>query len=136
MKEKPSADHSMLKSKKSEAGELDYELNFYKSLYEKLPNDKRVIEVLAELYTRLGFYDAGLELDRKLVALDPENSTAQYNLACSLSLKLEFSEALECLKESIRLGFNDLSWILEDPDLADLRETDAFLTYKHELEVQ
>lgn len=136
MKEEKSANHSPSKSTQSESSSIEFEFNFYKSLYEKLPNDKRVIAHLAELYTRQGFYDAGLQLDRKLVAMEPNDPIAQYNLACSLALKLELSEALQCLKESIRLGFKELTWILEDPDLANLRETDAFWAYKHELGIQ
>ena len=65
---------------------LDFEFNFYVSLYNKLPNDKRLISILAELYTRHGEIEKGLELDRKLVEIDESNATAHYNLACSLSL--------------------------------------------------
>ena len=136
MKEDPLEEHSLYQPKNKLTSELDFEFNFYKSLYEKLPNDKRVIALLAELYTRNGFYDAGLELDRKLVAMDSNDSIARYNLACSLALMSELNEALECLKEAIRLGFKELKWILEDPDLANLRETEAFLAYKHKLGIQ
>lgn len=136
MKDEQSSDHSLDRSKKAETFEFEFELNFYQSLYKKLPNDKRVIALLAELYTRKGSYDAGLELDQKLVAMEPKDPIAHYNLACSLALKLELTESLERLKESIRLGFKELTWILEDPDLANLRETKAFLAYKHELGIQ
>ena len=62
MKEDPLKEHSPYQPNNKLTSELDFEFNFYKSLYEKLPNDKRVIALLAELYTRNGFYDAGLEL--------------------------------------------------------------------------
>lgn len=133
MKDEQLSDHTPRSSKKAGTFEFEFELNFYQSLYRKLPNDKRVIALLAELYTQKGSYDAGLELDKKLVAMEPEDPVAHYNLACSLALKLELTESLERLKESIRLGFKELAWILEDPDLANLRETKAFLAYKHEL---
>ena len=136
MKEDPLKQHSPYQPNNKLTSELDFEFNFCKSLYEKLPNDKRVIALLAELYTQNGFYDAGLELDRKLVAMDSNDSIARCNLACSLVLMSELNEALECLKEAIRSGFKELKWILEDPDLANLRETEAFFAYKHELGIQ
>ncbi len=73
---------------------LDFEFNFYVSLYKKLPNDKQLISILAELYTRHGEIEEGLELDRKLVEIDESNATAHYNLACSISLVENFEEAI------------------------------------------
>jgi|TARA_B100001093_G_C26803829_1_gene1004608 tetratricopeptide (TPR) repeat protein len=110
-----------------------FELDFFKSLYKRLPNDKRVISILAEIYTHSGLIDEGLKLDQKLVRIDSTNALAHYNLACSLSLKLRFKDALSSLKESIKLGYRDFNWMLEDEDLEALRETTIFMKLKKEL---
>lgn len=112
---------------------LDFEFNFYVSLYKKLPNDKRLISILAELYTRHGEIEKGLELDRKLVEIDESNATAHYNLACSLSLVENFEEAICALRKSISLGYCDFNWMLEDQDLQALRATEYFTQLKRDL---
>ena len=112
---------------------LDFGFNFYVSLYKKLPNDKRLISILAELYTRHGEIEKGLELDRKLVEIDESNATAHYNLACSLSLVENFEEAICALRKSISLGYCDFNWMLEDQDLQALRTTEYFTQLKRDL---
>lgn len=112
---------------------LDFEFNFYVSLYKKLPNDKRLISLLAELYTRHGEIEKGLELDRKLVEIDESSATAHYNLACSLSLVENFEEAICALRKSISLGYCDFNWMLEDQDLQALRTTEYFTQLKRDL---
>lgn len=112
---------------------LDFEFNFYKSLYKKLPNDKRLLSLLAELYTRNGEIDKGLELDRKLVEIDDKCETAHYNLACSLSLKGDLEGAIIALKKSISLGYCDFNWMFEDQDLSALRKTEYFSQLKRDL---
>ena len=111
----------------------DFEFNFYKSLYKKLPNDKLLICILAEMYTRYGAIDKGLELDKKLVKIDSANPLAYYNLACSLSLKKQFKQSINALRQSIKLGYGDFNWMLEDEDLNALRETEYFLELKNDL---
>ena len=112
---------------------LDFEFNFYVSLYKKLPNDKRLISILAELYTRHGEIEKGLELDRKLVEIDESNATAHYNLACSLSLVENFEEAICALRKSISLGYCDFNWMFEDQDLQAFRTTEYFTQLKRDL---
>lgn len=122
-------------NKTVEDSSIDFEFNFYKSLYKKLPNDKRLLSILAEMYTRKGEIDKGLELDRKLVKIDASNSTAHYNLACSLSLKQNFQEAIIVLRKSISLGYCDFIWMFEDEDLSALRETEYFQELKRDLRI-
>lgn len=123
----------MNSEKRIENLSLDFEFNFYKTLYEKLPNDKRLISILAEMYTRHGEIDKGLELDQKLVKIDDGNALAHYNLACSLSLKEQFEDAVDALRQSISLGYCDFDWMLEDEDLKALRKTYHFLQLKKDL---
>ena len=53
-------------NKTVEDSSIDFEFNFYKSLYKKLPNDKRLLSILAEMYTRNGEIDKGLRIRQKV----------------------------------------------------------------------
>ena len=106
--------------------DLDFELSFFESLHQRMPKDVRVASILAHIYTRAGQIDSGLKMDRKLVRLDPEDSTAHYNLACSLSLKGRNAEAVKVLRTAISLGYKDFDWMRHDPDLSGLVEYSGF----------
>lgn len=49
-----------------------------------------------------------------------------YNLACVYSLKGEKKKALKTLKRAVEKGFKDVETIINDTDLAPLRETEEF----------
>jgi Flp pilus assembly protein TadD len=87
------------------------------------------IEALAELghvYTRQGRIEKGLEVDRELVRLSPDNPTAHYNLACSLALTGAHAPAIESLRQAIELGYDDPDFLSQDEDLAALRGDSRF----------
>jgi hypothetical protein len=87
------------------------------------------VEALAELghvYTRLGQLERGLEVDRILVRLVPDNPTVHYNLACSLALNGASKEALDALEAAVRLGYSDAAFLVEDGDLTSLRQDPRF----------
>ncbi len=105
---------------------LDFELSFFESLHKRMPKDIRVASMLAHIYTKVGRIDSGLKMDRKLVRLDPEDPTAHYNLACSLSLKGRKAEAVKVLRTAISLGYSDFDWMQHDPDLIALVDYPGF----------
>lgn len=105
----------------------DFEITFYESILRRNPKYTDVIELLGELYTKTGRISDGLRMDRRLVRLLPENPNAHYNLACSLALKKRRSEALNTLQKAIELGYNDLDWLMQDPDLENLKNHPEFL---------
>ncbi len=107
----------------------DFEILFYEKLLEKRPNFIQALSCLGEAYTRKGFYEEGLKIDRKLVQLKPEDPIVHYNLACSLSLLGRTEEALEELKKAVLLGYDDFSYLLEDPDLENVRKLPTFLEF-------
>lgn len=110
-----------------------FEIQFFESLYKKLPNDKKVLSILAELYTSSGEIDKGLKLDEKLVKMDPTDACAYYNLACSYSLKNRLNEAMEALRQAVSLGYRDFKWMLEDADLESLRCSVSFKGFLDDL---
>ncbi|MCZ6672516.1 MAG: hypothetical protein O7C75_06200, partial [Verrucomicrobia bacterium] len=76
--------------------------------------------------TNAGRIEEGLKMDRRLVRLRPDNPVVHYNLACSLALKRRFKESLDALVQAVKLGYRDLQWMMEDPDLENLRNHPAF----------
>ena len=103
-----------------------FEISFYESILKREPSYAEVIELLGGLYTNAGRIEDGLRMDRKLVRLKPDNPVVHYNLACSLALKRRFKEALQTLNNAVKLGYRDLKWMMEDPDLTSLRNHPEF----------
>ena len=102
------------------------ELDFLERLAVRLPRDVELLKVLGDAYTRVGRYEKGLDIDRQLAALSPEDAEVWYNLGCSLAL-LEFrDEALKALSNAVTLGYRDHEWMSRDNDLRSLREEQAF----------
>lgn len=95
------------------------------------------IEALAELghvYTRLGWFERGLDVDRDLVQRCPRNPTVHYNLACSLALLGQRPEALASLELAVELGYDELEQMLADADLASLKKEHRFRELVKKLE--
>ncbi len=107
-------------------GKNSFEINFFEGIHKRCPQYTEVVEILGGLYTRQGRVDEGLKMDRKLVRLVPHNPTAHYNLACSLALKRRRRDAIESLNRAIELGYDDVDWLLNDPDLDSIRNSAGF----------
>ena len=103
-----------------------FEIEFCHSILKRDPKDLVTMELLAGFCTRSGLIDEGLDWDRKIVDLDPENAVSHYNLACSLALKNRADEAIERLRVALERGYRDLSWMLKDPDLTNLHNNPGF----------
>ena len=104
----------------------NFEISFYESILRKDPKYVEVIELLGGLYTRAGRIDDGLKMDRKLVRLRPGNPLVHYNLACSLALKRRLKDSLTVLAKAVELGYRDINWVQEDPDLENLRSHPSY----------
>lgn len=103
-----------------------FDIAFYERVHSRVPDYVDVIELLGGLYTKAGRISDGLRMDRKLVRLQPENATAHYNLACSLSLSKRRADALRSLRKAVALGYSDLDWMMRDPDLENLKDDAEF----------
>lgn len=110
----------------SRTSDHEFEIGFFESVLKRDPSYTEVIEILGGLYTKHGRVTDGLRMDRKLVRLLPSNATAHYNLACSLALVKKKSEALRSLRQAIELGYRDLEWMQQDPDLDSLKNHPLF----------
>ena len=114
----------------------EFEIRFFESVLRKDPRYANVVEILGGLYTRHGRISDGLRMDRKLVKLQPQNATAHYNLACSLALSKRKGAALNELKRAVQLGYRDLDWIQQDPDLEPLKKLPEFQALLKQLTTQ
>lgn len=104
----------------------DFQIQFFESVLQKVPDYIEVIEILGCLYTEIGQIDNGLRMDMMAVKLTPNNPNSHYNLACSHALKGQSIKAIESLKKSIDLGYDDLEWMLHDDDLLSLHGNPKF----------
>lgn len=103
-----------------------FEITFFESILKRDPGYTEVVEILGGLYTKVGRIADGLRMDRKLVKLVPDNATAHYNLACSLALSKRPGDALRSLNDAVKLGYDDIDWLLQDPDLDALKKHPDF----------
>ena len=114
----------------------EFEIAFYESILGRDPCYTEVIELLGSLYTKQGRIADGLRMDRKLVRLQPANPTAHYNLACSLALSRRKADALRSLRDAVKLGYSDLDWMQQDPDLEGLKAHPEFSALLEQLKPQ
>lgn len=113
-----------------------FEIEFYEAILRRSPDYTEVIGLLGALYTRVGRITDGLKMDRKLVRLEPDNPTAHYNLACSLALCKKRPAAIQSLRKAVSLGYDDVDWMLQDPDLEILKADPEFLNLLGQLKPQ
>jgi len=105
---------------------LEFEARFYRRGVERCPSNTEALAELGHVLTRLERFEEGLEVDRQLVRLVPENETAHYNLACSLALCAQPDAAIEALEGAVALGYIDVGHLLTDEDLVSLRDNPRF----------
>ena len=113
-----------------------FEIAFYESILRRDSRYTEVIELLGGLYTKTGRIADGLKMDRKLVRLLPKNATAHYNLACSLALCKRKNDAVKSLQQAVALGYDDLDWMTQDPDLDVLKDLPTFQKLMEQLKPQ
>ncbi len=123
----------MAKTPKSDP---QFEIEFYEAVHRRCPGYVDVVGLLGGLYTKAGRIADGLKMDRKLVRLEPGNPTAHYNLACSLALCKKRPDALRSLRTAVSLGYDDLDWMEQDPDLEILKGDPEFRKLLSQLKPQ
>lgn len=106
--------------------DIDFQIRFFEDLMEDDQNFIDVLIPLADAYTKKGWFEKGLCLDKKLADLRPDDPNIIYNLSCSYALLNMVREALETLKKALDLGYHDLDWLAQDPDLAGLRNNEGY----------
>lgn len=111
----------------------DWEIGFFEGIVQNSPNHVDALVNLGNLYTKRGEFVKGLEVDKRLVRLRPEDPIIHYNLACSLSLVGHLEAALDELKKTVELGYSDYDYMLTDEDLGNIRKDPRFCEFVERL---
>lgn len=106
--------------------DLDIEIGFLEGVVHRDPNYVEALQVLGDNYTRRGKFTEGMQIDETLSKLLPDDPTVLYNLACSYALTRRIEQAASALNRALDRGYNDLKWLLKDPDLENLRAHELF----------
>src|SRR5437588_10266900 len=121
-------------SRASEQSQLDFELEFYGGILERQPDYVDVLRVMGNNLTLKGRYAQGLQIDKRLVQLRPNDPLAHYNLACSYALLKRGEQALKILRRAVELGYRDFRYMREDHDLDGIRHDPRFRQLLREYE--
>ena len=108
---------------------MDFEIKFYEDLVQKNKDFLQALMALGDLYTKRGFYEKGLAVDKKLAKMRPEDPTILYNLACSYSLVNKIDKAYNVMKLAIDCGYDDFGHLEHDHDLDNLLQDPRFQSY-------
>lgn len=106
--------------------ELDIKIGFMEGLVRRDPNYVDALQLLGDHYTQRGRFAEGLDVDERLARLEPSNPVVFYNLACSYSLTDQFDRAARALEKAIGLGYQDIAWLIKDPDLKKFRQQPVY----------
>jgi len=105
---------------------LAFETGVYEAALKSDPRRIATLEALGNAYARAGRLEKGLEVDRRICAVVPENPVAHYNLACTLSRLERTDAAADALERALALGYADKDQIESDPDLENLRACERY----------
>jgi len=120
----------------AETADMDFEIAFYEAILEQAPNCVDVLMALSNNYTRRGLFEKGLNADQRLCRLRPSDPIIRYNLACSYSLLGQCDDALDTLQQAVCLGYSDLAFIQQDPDLEVVRQDPRYITFLEGLQLK
>jgi len=106
----------------------EFEVGFYRKALEHDPENVDVLVFLGDAFSKRGMTLDGLEIDKRLVRICPEEPTFYYNLACSHSLLGEVEQACKALEKAIQLGYQNFDHLQKDSDLDNLRKDNRFIS--------
>lgn len=125
-----------LKSPDFQKKDDEFVVWFLEGVLENYPDYVECLMYLGNAYTSMGMYEKGLELDLRLSKLKPYDPMVHYNLACSYSLTDKIQRALAALSNAIKLGYDELKHLKNDPDLDNLRSEEEYKSLVNSLRKQ
>jgi tetratricopeptide (TPR) repeat protein len=114
--------------------QLDFELDFFEGVLSRCPDYVDVLRIMGNLLTLKGRFADGLQIDKRLVHLRPNDALAHYNLACSFALLKRPEQSLKTLRRAVELGYRDFRYMKEDHDLDSIRNDPRFRQLLREYE--
>jgi tetratricopeptide (TPR) repeat protein len=121
-------------SRQTDRGQIDFEIEFFGKILERLPDYVDVLRVMGNNLTLKGRYVQGLQIDKRLIQLRPNDALAHYNLACSYALLNRPEQSLRTLRRAVELGYRDFRYMREDRDLECVRHDPRFRQLLREFE--
>jgi tetratricopeptide (TPR) repeat protein len=110
----------------ADQSQIDFEIEFFARILERFPDYVDVLRVQGNNLTRKGRFAEGLQIDKRLVQLRPNDPLAHYNLACSYALLKRPDQAIKTLRRAVELGYRDFRYMREDRDLDSIRHDPRF----------
>lgn len=86
------------------------------------PDQRRKLHMQGIDLLRKKQFDKSIAIYKQLLASDPEDQIALYNLSCAYALSGKKTEALDLLEKSVKAGYVNFEHIEGDPDMDSLRE--------------
>ena len=117
-----------------EQNQLDFEIDFFGHILERFPNFVDVLRVQGNNLTLKGRYAEGLQIDKRLASLRPNDPLVHYNLACSYALLKRPEQSIKTLRRAVELGYRDFRYMREDRDLDSIRHDPRFRQLLREYE--
>jgi hypothetical protein len=102
--------------------DLEIEISFFEALSHRDPDNVELLQLLGDDLSDAARYADGLKVDERLVALRPLDANIRFNYACSLALTGALDQSCIELETAFNLGYRDVRWLQEDPDLDALRK--------------
>jgi serine/threonine protein kinase/Flp pilus assembly protein TadD len=90
------------------------------------PDDPRALYLGAGILARMGDHKRAFEWGQRALAIDPEETSILYNVACVYSLLGRTEEAISCLTKVMEHGTFYKNWATKDSDLDSLRTDPRF----------
>jgi len=109
--------------------DTDFEIKFYEGVLKQKGDFLQALIALGDLYTKVGLHEKGLEIDKRLSQMQPEDPFVFYNLACSYSLMGDVDQAYSAMKRAFRNGYEDFKYLESDQDLKNLLQDSRFKQY-------
>jgi tetratricopeptide (TPR) repeat protein len=100
------------------------------------PDDVRAVYMKSGTLLGLGENSVALEWTERALAMDPEEPSVLYNVACNYALLNQSSKAIDCLEKACRQGFGHKEWMERDPDFDSLRDHPRFQILMQSLELE
>lgn len=110
----------------SDQQQLDFELEFYRGILRHCPDFVQALRVLGNLLTLTGRYGEGLQVDKRLSQLRPDDPHVHYSLACGYAKLKRTDQSLASLRRAMELGYRDFSYIRQDHDLEAIHHDPRF----------
>jgi tetratricopeptide (TPR) repeat protein len=118
----------------ADQSQLDFELAFFESVLARQPDYVDVLRIMGNLLTLKGRFADGLQVDKRLVQLRPNDALAHYNLACSYALLKRPELSIKTLRRAVELGYRDFGYMKKDHDLDSIRHDPRFRQLLREYE--